>query len=323
MSSILPDSARLDSGGSDYRRKAPGRVGLAVAGAALLMLTGVPLGASAEPRADRNLDFTLDDHEDIAARTDDGRLVVYPHSGAFDPADPATTYGAPVTINDGWNNADWVAAANTGFPGADVFAEVDGELSLYQHSQTWDPEAPENTLTEPTQVGGGGWNSFEEKTFADFDGTGSPDILGRDRADGHLYVFPTTINRDGSLDVGEKYLFGRDFGGYDQIDAGDLNGDGTPDVIARSGSVLYGFLTIAAPEGAEASTNVITISDGWDQSDLTELKDVNLDGAPDLVTRQAADGELLAFLNTSEGGVVSFTGRNDLGAMWASDNLIF
>ena len=311
----------MSSSISHSRRRIAGRILLAFAGAAMLLLTGAPTAGAQPSVAPEDSDFTLDGHDEIAARTADGRLVIYPHSGTFDPVNPGATFGGPVTINNGWNNADWIATTNTGWEGRDVLAEVNGYISLYQHSRTWNPADPLATLqSNTTRVGGGGWDNFEWKVLGGFDDLSGLDIVGRDRTDGHLYIFPTTVNRDGSLTVGEKRLFGRDFGGYDQFAAADLNGDGASDIVARSGSKLYGFLTMAAANGPQASTNVITISDGWEQSDTTVVKDIDSDGRPDLVSRLAATGELVAFLNTSQNGTVSFTGRNELGPQWADDN---
>ncbi|OZM73850.1 hypothetical protein CFN78_05980 [Amycolatopsis antarctica] len=305
---------------SRWRR--PGRALAAATGAALLLCATSTAAHAQDPTS--GSDFTIDGHEDIPARTADGRLVFHPHSGTFDPADPGATYTGTITIDEDWAEADWLASVNTGWPGGDILVENDGFIALHQHSRVWNPDDPLSTLApDPTRVGGAGWDSFEEKFTGSFVGRNGPSIVGRDSADGHLYAFPSTLNRDGSLTIGEKQLLGRDFRGYDQFASADLNGDEVTDFVARSGSVLYGFLMMPTPAGAEASTNIVRISDGWEQADTTLTKDVDSDGKKDLVSRIAATGELVAFLNVGENGAVAFSGRHSLGYEWAQENPIF
>lgn len=305
-------------------RTTSGRVrrgAIAVTATSMAILLGAPALAGAAA-AQRNRDITVDGHEDLITRSAEGNLVVYPHSGAFDPANPSAAYGEAAVLNHGWANAEMISAADMNADGKpEIVAEANGALTMYRHTGAYDPANPEATLGESQQLGGLGWDQLDQTVLADFGGDGSADILTRAN-DGHLYVFPTTVGDDASVQIGEKQLFARDFAKYDQIDATDLNGDGSIDLAARADGVLYGFLTVPGKTGVDANVNVITLDDAWGDAETTEFKDVNSDDKADLVVR-FKDGNVFTRLNTGADGAVSFGDRLPLGDRWAGEVFLF
>lgn len=324
--------------------------GLAGAALAAFAVLATPPAVAQDEAGDapgtRVRDLTLDGHEDLLSRKDDGRLVVYPHSGTFDAAAPQATYGDEITINSGWNNADWISTADmTGDGAADVLAEVDGVISVYRHTGNFNSQQAEGTLGIRQQLGGSGWNHFDLKVLADFNGDGFTDIAAR-RGDGGLFVWATSVDAEGQVLIGPPTQFGWDFQGVDQLDVADIDGDGNWDVVARHGDELTAYYdleggtnagtdlptlragaTVAGDgSGVEASVALESgsevLMDGWADMDAFELKDVNLDGRADLVGRSRSTGELVTFLQTGSAGKAAFGERISLGSRWQGDGWI-
>ncbi|WP_158888320.1 hypothetical protein [Amycolatopsis anabasis] len=342
----------VDNSGS--RRRSWGkRAFFGAAAATLAVLTAAPAVAAADPApGGRNRDITLDSKEDVISRKANGALTVYPHSGSFDAANAGATYQNGVAINWGWNNASWISAGNvTNDLKTDILAQVGGIVTAYQHSGAYDPANPTATLGKTQQFGGAGWDLFDLKLQADFNGDGIDDVVGR-RGD-KLYVWPVVPDASDKIQVYPAQQIGEYFDGIDQLDIADLNADTLPDAIVREGdqlvvyygqptqqaqsrsaagapftaSVVFSKNRVSSPQARTAAAAVPQyqiISGGWSLADRTVVKDVNLDGKPDIVSRLKSDGQLLAFLNTgvAADGTVGFSGRNYLGAKWVGDSFI-
>lgn len=332
-----------------------GRFGVGVTAAVLATLTMAPSAVAQvdNPYLWRDRDFTRDAVEDLLSRKPNGQLAISAHSGTFNGT---ATYGASVPINNGWNNAHWISAGDvTGDTAPDVLAEVNGVIEAHKHNGTYSPANPWATLNGKQQYGGFGWNHFDNKVLADLDGNGLVDMIGRSPGNGDIFVWLTGLN-NGQIVVNPAEQIGSGFTGIDQLDFADLNLDGLGDLVFRDGGALVAFYGQPAPEAPPATktaeaksgdreTGVVRttvfeysgkaeakmaapefqiLSEGWDLANAFEIKDVNLDQKPDLVSRLTSGGQLVAFLNTTTttGEYSWFTGQNALGTGWSGDSFI-
>ncbi|QFU86508.1 FG-GAP repeat protein [Amycolatopsis sp. YIM 10] len=313
---------------------------IGVAAAALAVLAMAPAVSAApdgSPFAGRDRDFTLDAKEDLLSRKSNGQLAVSPHVGAY-------AYAPQVAINNGWNNAHWLSAGDvTGDAKPDVLAEVNGIITAHKHSGAYSADNPWGTLNGTAQYGGWGWNFFDHKVLYDEDGNGLVDVTAREISTGKIFVWLTGIE-NGQIVVSPAFEMGAGWGGIDQFDIADLNFDGISDWVVRQGTKLVAYygqpapvaksaglapkraVTDAAAPGAKAAAapEFQVLSEGWDLANAFEIKDVNLDDKPDLLGRLTANGQLVAFYNTTTevGGFTWYTGQNPLGTNWASDSFL-
>jgi GH25 family lysozyme M1 (1,4-beta-N-acetylmuramidase) len=157
------------------------------------------------------------------------------------------------------------------------------------------------------RIGDYGWDVFD--SFAgvnDFDGDGKNDLLAR-KADGTLWLYSGT----GRVDAGSNgYAGAKKIGlfGWQAFDtitgAGDLNGDGVNDFVARQSN---GSLWLYKGTGRVDATNNgyqagVKVGDyGWEVFDqLFGAGDFNADGKNDLVARML-DGSLWLYKGDGTG----------------------
>ncbi|WP_431966067.1 FG-GAP-like repeat-containing protein [Actinacidiphila sp. bgisy160] len=124
-------------------------------------------------------------------------------------------------------------------------------------------------------------------------GDGLQDLIAR-MNDGKLYIYPG--DGYGSFDVSKRLQVllpegAPDPATLDQIlAAGDIDGDGRPDMLATEGGHYWAFLGYTAG----AFTTAILQNGGsvWPDRDLVSVGDHNNDGAVDLVFRTLSSGKL-------------------------------
>jgi hypothetical protein len=136
----------------------------------------------------------------------------------------------------------------------------------------------------PTTVAnatGGGWSGFDRVLLTpDLSGDGKADLLARSAADGSTQVRPG----DGSGGFGKPTNTFNSLAGHDLVTvAGDLNGDGYADLVARDPGT--GRLDAYLGNGRSGFT-VKRLGTGWDKYGLLAGPgDVDGDGRDDLVGR--------------------------------------
>ncbi|MFE2300356.1 FG-GAP repeat domain-containing protein [Streptomyces sp. NPDC059445] len=132
---------------------------------------------------------------------------------------------------------------------------------------------------------GTGWNAYDVLTSpGDLTGDGRPDLLARKASTADIHLF--AAKSDGTLAAGKKIRTA--WTGYTKIvGAGDLNGDGIGDVLARDkAGTLYRY----AGTGTGLLKDRVKVFSGWGGSynAIVGVGDITGDGKNDLVERDTS-----------------------------------
>ncbi|MFI9580547.1 FG-GAP-like repeat-containing protein [Streptomyces sp. NPDC052236] len=150
-----------------------------------------------------------------------------------------------------------------------------GKLWLYRGTGT-------GSLGARQLIGSGGWNAMSRiVAFGDLSGDGRADLLTVEKSTGKLWLYPGTTT--GGL--GARKLLGS--GGWNGMNAlvgaGDMNGDGRADLIAREAST--GKLWLYPGMAGYLGSRVLIGSGGWNVMDsVLGVGDFTGDGRFDLAT---------------------------------------
>ncbi|WP_245769665.1 FG-GAP-like repeat-containing protein [Streptomyces indicus] len=177
-------------------------------------------GWNAMTKLTRHGDYNGDAKEDLYARDKDGVLWFYPGRGDGG-------FGTRVRVGGGWNTMRDLAAAGdlTGDGRRDLLAaDTAGVLWTY-------PGDGKGIFGSRVRVGGG-WSVMNELVGAgDMNADGRSDLVARDSA-GRLWMYPG----NGKGVFGSRKLIGT--GGWNGLTelagAGDVTGDGRPDLVAHA-----------------------------------------------------------------------------------------
>ncbi|OAR25057.1 hypothetical protein A8W25_28710 [Streptomyces sp. ERV7] len=221
----------------------------------------------------------------------------------------------PKVSGSGWTGANTVTSTVPfddidGDASNDVLVRLgNGELRAYG------PGGKALTPTTPYTPIGGGWNIFDALTSpGDMTGDSRADLLAREAATGDLYLYEANSsgNFNARVKVGEGwkgYLLGSG--------AGDLNGDGKADLLARDAA---GALWLYPGTGNGRLATRVKVGSGWQiYNSLVGAGDLNEDGKPDLLAR-GADGVLWSYAGDGRG---NFAGRQRIGGGWQMYKYLF
>ncbi|WP_369377514.1 FG-GAP-like repeat-containing protein [Streptomyces sp. cg36] len=215
----------------------------------------------------------------------------------------------------GWTGADTISAA---VPFDDVDGDgtndvlvrlTSGELRAYK------PAGKALTPSTPYARIGSGWNAFDALTSpGDLTGDGRSDLVAREASSGDLYLYEA----NGAGNFKARVKIGTGWKNYLLASgAGDLNGDGTTDLLARDAS---GTLWLYPGSGNGTLATRVKVGGGWQVFDaLVGAGDLNGDGKPDLLAR-GTDGVLWSYPGDGKG---NFGGRVRVGGGWQMYKYLF
>ncbi|WP_426405224.1 FG-GAP-like repeat-containing protein [Streptomyces sp. R-07] len=164
-------------------------------------------------------------------------------------------------------------------------AKDDGNLRLYSGTGG-------GSLGVQRQIGTGGWADAVISHRGDWTGDGREDVLAK--IGDTLWVYPNT----GSGELGTRIAMGGRPTGWTNatpLAAGDVDGDGLPDVVVRSVTGLWLHRGGAAVDGAPTFAPRAAVQIGkaeWAGYDVLLPGDVDHDRRADLWARDRATGEL-------------------------------
>ncbi len=163
---------------------------------------------------------------------------------------------------------------------------------------------------------------------------GLPRDLDADRLPDLLTVYSGSLVRyegTGRYGFSSRRVVGSGWGGMDLVvQAGDWDGDGRHDVIARNAA--NGGLYLYAGTGTGGFRSGRQIGSGWGgYAEIVAPTDWNGDGTTDLVARRTSDGALVLFAGNGRGGFLSsrvlqpaLPGRDALAVVgdWDADGAV-
>ncbi len=207
------------------------------------------------------------------------------------PMPPASLSNSTADFNGDWRNdilARWASSAS---------------LRLYPGTGTGshDPSVQVST----------GWSAFDVlETVGDFSGDGALDVLARESATGNLWMYRGNGNGGWRL---PRVLVGTGWAIMNAVvGAGDFNGDGTMDVVARRAS--SGALYLYPGNGTGGWKPRTTIGTDWNRfSAVVAPGDVTGDGQADLFARERSTGILWLYPGTGTGTLAT---RVQAGSGW-------
>jgi hypothetical protein len=190
--------------------------------------------------------------------------------------------------------------------------QTDGELRMYYSNRS-------TGLLTSGASWGHGWNTLDRILgVGDWDGDGNDDLVGRDRSTGVLYLY--TGPPRGRTGYTSKVQIGSGWRLFDNIDAaGDLTGDGFPDIVANDND---GKQWVYPGDGRGGFLPRYLMGYGWYSiNEIVGGQDYTGDGKDDIVGR-SNDGRLYIYAGPGAPGT-GYTGRIDAGAGWnAFDTIV-
>ena len=237
---------------------------------------------------------------DLLGRDSSGRLQVFTSNGGLAAGQAISTGrtagGANLFLNVGdWNSdgrGDLVTRSGS-----------TGNLFLY-------PGTGGGALGAPVRIATGFGSVRLLAAVGDMTGDGFPDLLGQPSG-GAMRIYPG----NGRTGFRSSYVAHSAISANRQFGVGRWNSDGSPDSLLRRSDGALVLYPGNGPGGLTGGTRIASAGTGYDW--MVAAGDVNADGRPDLVAREAATGKLWLRPGTSSGFgtrrlVTTGMGRYDL-----------
>lgn len=262
----------------------------ALSGPGLPVLKPRPIGMQSDGDGDGN--------PDVLVRTTSGSLISYRGDGR------GGWVGASTLRTDWKNQARVIPLGDFDGDGAVDVGSIDnsGQLLLWRGDST-------GGVRDPRQIGQGWDPKAAVIGRIDFDGDRKQDILLRDSS-GTLLLY--SGDGSGGISGGGKPV-GFGWSGFDNISAaGDFDGDGHIDIIARRTSDQSLWLYPTNGAGGWGTPRQIGI--GWGQmTSVFAVGDFDGDGASDVIARSPS-GDLTLYRGDGTGG---WRGTRVIGVGWS------
>ncbi|MGK5445356.1 FG-GAP-like repeat-containing protein [Micromonospora sp. URMC 105] len=167
------------------------------------------------------------------------------------------------------------------------------------------------------------WSAFDTMFNAgDFDGDGDADVLARNASTKDLHLYRG--NGSGGFTSGTGAAISNNWSAFDMIfPAGDFDGDGDPDVLARNASTKNLHLYRGNGSGGFVSGTGAAFSNNWSAFDrILSPGDFDGDGDSDILARNASTKDLHLYRGNGSGGFTSGTGAA-ISNNWSAFDMIF
>ncbi|GAA2036385.1 hypothetical protein GCM10009839_41600 [Catenulispora yoronensis] len=197
----------------------------------------------------------------------------------------------------------------------------DGKLVAYPHKAT--SVVSSSSWDSPIQIGAG-WGIYDTYLFADLNGDGRPEIIGR-RPDGALIAYPHKATSTISMSTWDTPIqIGAGWGIFDLIFAVDLNNDGRPELVGRKpDGTMWAYPHKATSAIAGSSWDgPVQIGAGWNIFDMVAIADLGNTGdpakaGPELIGRKP-DGTIYEYPHkaTTTIGESMWDNPTQFGAGW-------
>ncbi|MFF4426276.1 FG-GAP-like repeat-containing protein [Streptomyces sp. NPDC001549] len=181
----------------------------------------------------------------------------------------------------------------------DLLAIAGGTLRLH-------PGDGKGGLGAPVVIGQSGWSGASVTHRGDWTDDGREDIVARVGSELRLFR-----NRGGGTIAGHFKLATGVPTDTRILATGDISGDGYPDLVAVSGDKLYRYDGVRGAEpSVKAAVEIGT--GGWKDMMMAAPGDSDRNGRPDLLARDAEDGQLWLYRGSGT-GTFPFTDRVEYG----------
>lgn len=262
-------------------------------------------------------DVTGDGHADLLVRdpsSANGTLLVYPGDGSG-TSNPWT--GSPIWSGTGWNLAQMLMLGDvTGDGRPEVVArDGNGAILVYPHNGS----TSTNFWTSIVNGSPSGWNASDQLSMADVTADGHPDLIARDTS-GKLWIHPWQSSTTGRMwSATTRIPAGEGFTYALEVVTGDIDGDGTPELVARV--ARSGDLWLLPNNGAATGNpwpSRVSAGTDWGFASQVLLGDVNGDSLQDLlaVDSRVSNGTLWIYLNNGSATAPHWTARYGGGIGW-------
>jgi hypothetical protein len=226
---------------------------------------------------------------DLLALTAGGQLRRYSNNGsAARPFTPPT-----VLSSSGWQNYTQLSRADVDGDGTSDLVGVQAPGTLWLVRNSGNPAAP-YAGQSPVAIGKSGWQTYDRLLAADVDGDGYADLVARKPA-GTLWLYQNTRDRSRPY-TGTKTQIGSGWQVYTGFVAGDVNGDGLPDLIALEPDGTL-WLYLDSHDVDDPYPTAARIGSGLTGVVAMAAGDVDRDGRADLVV-SLSDGSLWLYRNS-------------------------